>query len=242
MLWRNTIRARCGHGATVLVGGYVVATLLSSAAVAQDNVIETKKEKRTVATTVDFAGALGLSFPSLTGLGARIERARSAADPVGLAGAARELAAAEAASGKKASITSADLTKQAVDLATQRRSSKELKAVAALVSDDRTRTRLEGLATQAAAAEAQAREAKDSGEKTRGIMRTLHVDNRTGYWINVYIDGHYVRNVGPYGDGHIYVGQSAYETTHLYAYAPGTSVYWRTHVSRAVGDYIWRLW
>jgi len=239
MMWKNPNGST--RGATWVVGGCIAAAMLSGVALAEEKVIETKKENRTVATSVDFAGALGLSFPSLTGLGARIEQARSAADPVGLAGAARELAAAEAASGKKASITSADLTKEAVDLARLRRFSKELKAVAALVTDAGTRTRLEGLATEAAAAEAQVRESKDSGEKTKGIRGRLHVDNRTGYFINVYIDSRKVGTVGPYGDGYVYVGQSAYETTYLYATAPGTSLYWRTKVSRPVANYTWVL-
>src|SRR4051794_77505 len=58
-------------------------------------VIESKGEAKPSAVTVDFAKSLGLDFPVLTGLGARIEQARDQGDPVGLAAAARELAVAE---------------------------------------------------------------------------------------------------------------------------------------------------
>ena len=61
-----------------------------------------------------------------------IEHCRTAADPVGLAAAAKELAVAEAVSGKKAAVTSATISKEAIDLAKLRNSSQELSAVAYL--------------------------------------------------------------------------------------------------------------
>src|SRR5262249_14902491 len=67
--------------------------------------IETKSKAAETALTVDFAKELGLSFPTLTTLGARIEQARQQADPVALGLAARELKVAEKVSGKQAAVT-----------------------------------------------------------------------------------------------------------------------------------------
>ena len=97
--------------------------------------VESKAEKYQSAAGIDFAGSFGLSFPSLTTLGARIEQARQAADPVGLAQAANELLIAEKVSGKKAPISADDLRKQAVKMALNRQRSSELQAVALLTSD-----------------------------------------------------------------------------------------------------------
>jgi len=102
-----------------------------------------------LATTIDFAADLDLDFAGLKGLGARIELARTAADPVSLAVAAAELGAAEKASGKMARVTSAELLKEAVDQAKRRYKPAELAAIATLVTDEGTKKALTELAVAA---------------------------------------------------------------------------------------------
>src|SRR5262249_25101990 len=145
------------------------------------------------AAGVNFANELGLGFPSLANMGARIEAARFLNDPVGLAGAARELAVAEKVSGKQTSITADQLNKGAVQPAKYRYQPAEMKAVAELAG-----TAGEELVAEAKKAEeflAKANMEKESDVKagitgkTRGIRGTVHVDSRVKGWIRVRING-----------------------------------------------------
>src|SRR4051794_4391874 len=76
-------------------------------------VVKLKPMNVEAASAVNFNRAFGLPFESLNSLGQRIDHARRASDPVALASAARELGVAEAVSGKKASLRSADVMKEA---------------------------------------------------------------------------------------------------------------------------------
>jgi hypothetical protein len=49
------------------------------------------------------------------------------------------------------------------------------------------------------------------------------VDNRTNWYIDVYVDRQYRGQVGPWGDIYLY---NACGATSLYAEAPGTDYYW----------------
>src|ERR1700722_5742062 len=79
-------------------------------------VVDSKATPRTAAASVNFRQQLGLPYASLGTLGSRIDAARRAHDPVSLANAASELAVAENVAGKKASITSSALFKEAIEL------------------------------------------------------------------------------------------------------------------------------
>jgi len=200
--------------------------------------IEGKKESATPAASVNFTKDLGLDFPSLTTLGARIDAARQVADPVALAALGQELAIAEKVSGKTASVKAADINKEAAELATVRFNAAELKAVSHYTGDKD----LLAVADKAAKDEQAAIKARESGEKSRGIQGTLHVDSRVkGVSINVYVDGRYVGTVPPYGDRYYYIGQTAGETTFLSARSVDGSMSWRNPVGRAVGDFHWTL-
>jgi hypothetical protein len=153
-------------------------------------------EKTEPATTINFIKDLDLHFESLATLGSRIEEARRNADPVALATCANYLAAAETASGKKASLTAEALTKEAVELAKLRDESAELKAVAALVKD--ASAELTPLAEKAAKREADERAAFKSGERPRGIWGQVTAVNNTSYKIFVWEDGHELGWVNPY--------------------------------------------
>ena len=148
------------------------------------------------ATTINFIKDLDLHFESLATLGSRIEEARRNADPVALATCANYLAAAETASGKKASLTAEALTKEAVELAKLRDESAELKAVATLVKD--SSAELMPLAEKAAKREADELAAFKSGERPRGIIGYVTAVNNTGYRVYVWEDGHELGWVNPY--------------------------------------------
>jgi len=200
--------------------------------------IEAKMEAGTPAASVNFSKELGLEFVSLTTLGGRIAAARVVADPVALAAAAQELAAAEKASGKTAAINSADLLKEAVQLAKIRFTPSELKAVSYLAKDKS----LLAVAEKADKAMQDQIKARQAGETSRGIQGTLHVDSRVqGVWLRVYVDGRFVGNVSPYGDSYFYIGQTPWETTYLSASSFDGSMNWNRPVGGAVGDYHWTL-
>src|SRR5262249_31383781 len=69
------------------------------------------------ASGIKFRKELGLPLNTLNTLGARIDAARKAHDPVALANTAQELSTAEKVSGKKASLLSTELMKESAQLA-----------------------------------------------------------------------------------------------------------------------------
>ncbi len=73
------------------------------------------------------------------------------------------------------------------------------------------------------------------GAKTRGqaAVGILHVDSRSGYYVDVYLDGRAAGTVGPWGD--LYVGCTA-TTWEFYARAPGTSHTWGPSTIRIPAD------
>jgi hypothetical protein len=200
---------------------------------------QTKSAMQEAAATIDFNKTLGLAFDSLTTLGTRIDQARRAPDPVGLASAARELAVAEQISSKKAALASDTIMKEAVELAKLRFLPTELNAVALMVQD---KTVAKELATEAA----RAKKAQDDVvagkgvERPKGIRGTVHFDSRTNIDIAVYVNGQYRGTMGPYGDIFTFVGDPHHASTHLYARAVDGR-YWHHHVHGNINDYQWIL-
>lgn len=209
-------------------------------ATAQEKSVEGKLEPHPLATSINFSQDLGLSFPSVTQIGARIEAARAAADPVGLASVAKELAALEKVSGKAAALTSAELAHEAVFLAKRRNHSVELKAVAQILGDLAGED-LTILAEKAHKMEHAAKEAKENGEKSRGITQRLHVDNHSQFYLAIYVDANYIGTVAPFGDLYYWVGQGVYETTYLDA-RTGTGVGVHKEIGWATGDFVWQIY
>jgi hypothetical protein len=200
--------------------------------------IESKVGAAKSAATVDFATELGVGLSTLTGLGVRIEQARQAADPVGLASAARDLAVAEKVSGKEAGVTAKELTKEAIQLGKRRYDATELLALAEMVGPTGGKD-LRELAKKARARAATAKKDKEEG-KDRGIQGTLHVDSRVGATLFIYVDGNFKGTVAPGGDSFFYIGQTAGETTYLTARTvDGRSV--SNSVSAAVFDFKWTI-
>jgi len=157
---------------------------------------ETKKEddkgtedtgkKAPLAANVDFT-TLELGFSTLETIGSRIDAARLAASPITLASLANELAVAEKVAKKKAKLTSAELYKEATDLAKQRNIKKELEALSLLVQDKTSADELKKLAAKPA-------------EKSRALHGTLHVRNRSRRDLHIYVDGKMIGRVRSGGE------------------------------------------
>jgi hypothetical protein len=170
-------------------------------------VVDSKAEKRTPATTTDFRKEFNLPFGSLGTLGHRIETARRGHDPVSLAHTANELAVAEKVSGKKASVTSSALMKEAAQLAALRRQATELNATLHMANQIASEDALiQNLKESIASAEKQAKEETESirrNEEPTGPRRLL-VNNYTTQYVDIWINGYMRMQVGP--------GQSKYCT------------------------------
>jgi hypothetical protein len=201
---------------------------------------EDKSSTQASAASISFTKSFDLAYDSLSTLGSRIDQARKAPDPVGLASCARELAIAEQVSMKAAPLTSEGLMKEAAELAKLRFDSSELKAVGLMVGDPAMAKELNTAAARAEKAEAERIANAKEGVKTRGIQGTLHVDSRVATTINVYVDGRYVGTMGPFGDIYPYIGQTPWETTYLSARSVDGRV-WNRAVSFAAGDITWLL-
>jgi hypothetical protein len=198
--------SKLGLGLTLLA-----ILLLGSAGQSQDKkdppkkddkqVVDSKAEKRTPATSINFQKELSLPYSSLGTLGSRIEAARRSSDPVSLAHHASELATAEGVSGKKASLSSKELRKEAAELAKLRREEKELEAlvkVSSQVADEQEQvTNLkEVLADEKQRAKAES-DAIRRNEEPTGTPRKVLVNNYTTQYVDVYINGFYKMQLQP---------------------------------------------
>jgi hypothetical protein len=193
------------------------------------------------AAAVKFGSALGLELDGLRTIGNRIDSARESGNPIALIGIAKELAAAEEVSGKQASIKSADLIKEAVEMAKFRNRPDELKVVAKLVVGEAVSRELLTQAEKTAKAQ-EARATTKPEERAKGITGYCTVVNNTKYYIRITVNYGYVGTVAPFGEMLIHVGDDAYETTRLYGYAPGTDYTWGPKfVSEPVRNYTWYL-
>lgn len=164
-------------------------------------VVDTKAEKRSSATAIDFRKELSLPFESLGTLGSRIETARKKPDPVALAHTANELAVAEKVSGKKASLTSSALLKEAAELAKLRRETAELKAVLHVqqqVADEAAT--VADLKKEIASSEEFAKAetaAVRRGEEPTGEPRKVLINNYSSQWAGISVNGNFKLVVPP---------------------------------------------
>ena len=147
------------------------------------------------AAHLNFSKSLGVPLDYLGSIGHRIYQARRAPDPVELALAGKALQVAEQVSGKTAAVTSADVLKDAVNIAKMRGISTEIKAVALIVTDDATQKDLAKEGTLATKREEEAAAKLKSGESTRELFGTLTVANHSNECIRIYVSGRYVGEV-----------------------------------------------
>jgi hypothetical protein len=168
-----------------------------------EQVVKSTAVPRPAAASINFKKELGLPYPSLGTLGAHIDAARRAPDPVALACAASELDVAEKVSGKKASLTSPEVLAEAAELASLRRQEAELKAVLqvsrqVLLAEERVAS----LRRQVAAAQAQTRadqQALQMKQEPSVTPRQVVVNNYATEAVEVYVNGYYQTIVLPGG-------------------------------------------
>lgn len=141
--------------------------------------------------TVNFGKELGVPLEYLSGLGHRIHVARMAPDPVELAMASQSLAVAEKVAGKKATLSSEEIMKDALALGKVRGFSVELAAMMAIVSDDAIKADLGKDLAAAKAREAESAAALETGEKTKELFGYLTVANHSGECLRIHVSGRY---------------------------------------------------
>jgi len=199
--------------------------------------IESKPTESPSAVSIDFRRVLGLSFDSLSTLGVRIDQARSADDPVGLAIAANELAVAEKVSGKTAPETAENLTVEAVEWCKLRDDAEELAALSLLTTGDVSKE-LATLSAKAKKRQSEELAAAKSGEKTRGITRQLVVTSEAEVPVRIYVNGRQVGTVRPFGHEHFRV----HEHGRVVLDARGRRGHqWHEHVRGNFSTYNWTL-
>jgi hypothetical protein len=192
-------------------------------------VVKSAATRKTPAATVNFRQQLNLPFSSLNTLGSRIDAARRAHDPVALANAAQELALAEKVSGKKASVTSTQLAKEAAELAKLRRKDKEMQAV--LKVSEQVQAEADDIATlNNTIAMTKQQIAADQASVNANLEptwspRTVVVNNYTPQYLDIYVNGNYKVQVAP-GMQQTFLIEHRWNPTVLTAYGNDDSVTW----------------
>lgn len=207
-------------------------------------VVDTKAEKRSPATGVDFKKEFNLPFQSLGNLGSRIEASRRAHDPVGLAHTANELAVAEKVSGKKATLTSTALMKEAAELAQLRREAAELKAtlhVAEQVASEETLVK--NLKDSIAIADKLTKDetkALQMNEEPTGPRR-LVINNYTPQYVDIWVNGFLKMQVPP-GQSKWCIIEHKWNPTVLKAYGNDDTTTWGPrYIWGTFKTYTWNL-
>jgi hypothetical protein len=184
-------------------------------------VVKSKAVPKPAAASVNFKKELGLPYPSLGTLGARIDAARRAPDPVALAQAASELNVAEKVSGKQASITSPEVLAEAAELASLRKQEAELKAVLQVSNQVMfAEDRVASLRKQIALAQAQTKadqQAFQTNQEPSAAPRQVVVNNYTTQYLDVYVNGFYKVQVLP-GSSQVITLEHRWNPTVLTAY------------------------
>jgi uncharacterized protein (TIGR03000 family) len=163
--------------------------------------VNSQAQKNPPAATIDFRKQLGLPFGSLATLGSRIDTARRDHDPVTLANAASELAVAENVAGKRASLTSTVLLKEAAQLAKLRKEAVELQAVERVASQIETETQtVTDLKKAIALAQQVAKSATDAirrNEEPTDVPRRVQVNNYTTQYCDIWVNGNLRTQLSP---------------------------------------------
>jgi len=225
-----------GQASLALLGCVVLAALVAAEqankadpASEDKQVVSSKATSRPAASSINFRKELTLPFPSLSTLGARIESARRAPDPVALAHAAHELSVAEKVSGKTATLTSTLLIQEAAELAALRKQEAELNAIynvssqMAVAEDNLALTR-----AQIASAKAQAQadvQAQLRKEEPTAAPRQVVVNNYTTQYLDIYINGFLKTQIGP-GASQVYTIEHRWNPTVLKAYGNEDNTTW----------------
>jgi len=214
--------------AGAILSSLVVLWLGGAALADEPKASEGERSRGPATSTINFPAVYGLPFEGLTTAGGRIQQARISGDPVCLAMLARELEVAEQVSNKKAPLTSEALMSEAVEMARQRSSVPELKAVALIVPDEAAKKELASTAEKAAAHEQERLSQARSGERTRGIQGRLTLKNNSDDFIMVSINGYPKGTLAPQQTATLYVGDPWFQKTYLKIVGNDGSVFMRS--------------
>jgi uncharacterized protein (TIGR03000 family) len=208
-------------------------------------VVSSTALRLTPASSINFRKQLGLPYRTLGTLGARIDAARRANDPVTLANAASELAVAESVSGKRASLTSKALASEAAKLAALRRQVLELRAVLRVnqqVTDEQDDVTL--LKQSIALARQQAQEDQEAINRNlepTWTPRTVVVNNYTTQYVDINVNGNYKGQVAP-GMTQTFTIEHRWNPTVLTAYGDEDSVTWGPrYIWGRFNKYTWNI-
>jgi len=191
--------------------------------------VNAKAKQITPAAKINFKKDLGLTYSSLSTLGARIDSARRNHDPVSLAHAANELSVAEKVSGKKAELTSAALIKEAAKLAQVRRQVAELQAVQQVAqqtaADDALIAEMKKNITDFDAQSKEETAALRSNQPPPDSSRTVIVHNNTPQNFDIWVNGFMKMRVGP-GESKWFVVEQKWNPTVVEAFGYGDDQTW----------------
>jgi hypothetical protein len=85
--------------------------------------------------------------------------------------------------------------------------------------------------------------ANKGGERSKGVDAcAVVVDNRTGWYVRIFVDGTYRGTIAPWGDAYCYTGAG---TTKLYAvamFSDGSRYTWGPGNVECYGRYTWQLY
>jgi hypothetical protein len=213
---------------------------------AQDKeVISTKMTQQPSAASVNFRKELNLPFATLGTLGSRISAARRAADPVALAHAANELNVAEQVSGKKASLTSAAVLKEAAELASLRRQAAELQAVQRVAQQVATEQETVNLLKNEIALAQQStkayQDALAQNQEPTSAPRQIIVNNYTTQYLTIYISGYYMGELLP-GASQVYSVEARYNPVTVKALGNDDAEQWGpSYIWGRFKKYTWNI-
>jgi hypothetical protein len=84
---------------------------------------------------------------------------------------------------------------------------------------------------------------KGAGSRGSGPYAcNLHVDNRTNWYIKIYVDGNYAGAVGPAGDLYLVTGNGDTAEYGRADFEDGSYLYWGPRTFTCGSSDIWRLW
>ena len=80
------------------------------------------------------------------------------------------------------------------------------------------------------------------GEKSKGQSScAVIVDNRTGWYVRIYVDGTYRGTIAPWGDSYCYTGAGGTQLYGVATFTSGERFTWGPGVVSCYGSYTWQL-
>lgn len=81
------------------------------------------------------------------------------------------------------------------------------------------------------------------GERAKGQSScAVVVDNRTGFYVDIYVDGSFRGTVGPWGDAYCYTGAGSTRLYGVATFSDGSRLTWGPSTVTCYGRYTWQLY